>query len=63
MVLYCFLYYFVEIDVFEKKSFQDASWDDIGPIWSPKGLRDGGLLGAKLGSWGLKISSWEVLRS
>ena len=49
VVLYWFLYYFVEIDVFEKKWFQDASWDDLGPIWVAKGLQKGGLLGYKLG--------------
>ena len=56
------LYYFVEIDVFEKKSFQDASWVDLGPIWVAKGVVLGGLLGLKLGQEGLKISSCEVLR-
>ena len=49
VILYWFLYYFVEIDVFQKKSSQDVSWDDLGPIWPPKGAQDGGLLGPKLG--------------
>ena len=63
LILYWFLYYFVEIDVVEKITFQDPSWTDLGPIWAPKGLQDGGLLGPKLGQKRLKISSWEVLRS
>ena len=57
MIVYCFLYYFVEISVFQKKCSQDVSWDDLGPIWSPKRLQDGGLLVPKLGSGALKISS------
>ena len=46
---YWFFYYFVEIDVFEKKSSQDASWPDLGPIWVAKGGPRGGLSEAKLG--------------
>ena len=41
---YWFLYYFVEIDVFEKKWSQDASWDDLGSIWVAKGGPKGRLL-------------------
>ena len=59
----------MKIDVFEKIRSQDASWGDLGPIWVPKGVQDGGLLGPKLvglgaqdgasdgqvgGTWGLK---------
>ena len=40
----------MEIDVFEKKSFQDASWVDLGPIWVAKRGPRGGLLETKLGS-------------
>ena len=56
-------YYFVRNDVFEKIPFQDPSWTDLGPIWAPKGVQDGGLLGPKLGQGSLKIWSWVVLRS
>ena len=56
-------YYFVQNDVFEKIRLQDLSWTDLGPIWAPKGVQDGGLLGPKLGQRSLKMSSWEVLRS
>ena len=49
VILYWFLYYFVEIDVFQKMWSQDVSWDDLGSIWPPKGDQDGGLLGPKLG--------------
>ena len=49
VVLYWFLYYFVEIDVFEKKSFQDASWGDLGSIWVAAGVVLGALGGS---SWG-----------
>ena len=55
MVLYWFLYYFVEIDVFEKKSFQDASWVDLGPIWVAKGV--------VLGSLGCQVGGRKVSRS
>ena len=55
MVFYWFLYYFVEIDVFEKKGFQDPSWTDLGPIWVAKGLQKDGLLGHKLEHKGLQI--------
>ena len=57
LIFYWFLYCFVEIDLFEKKWSQDVSWDDLGPIWAPKGVQDGGLLGPKLGQGGLKIWS------
>ena len=43
VVFYWFLYYFVEIDVFEKMSLQDASWVDLGSIWVAKGVVLGGL--------------------
>ena len=56
-------YYFVQNDVFEKIRLQDLSWTDLGPIWAPKGVQDGSLLGPKLGQRSLKISSWEVLGS
>ena len=49
-------------DVFEKIRLQDLSWTDLGPIWAPKRVQDGSLLGPKLGQRSLKISSWEVLR-
>ena len=49
VVLYWFLYYLVEIDVFEKKMSQDLSWDDLGTIWVAKGLQKGRLWGHKLG--------------
>ena len=52
----------MEIDVVEKKSFQDTSWVDLGPIWVAKGGRLGKPWGIKLGLEGLKISSWEVLK-
>ena len=55
MVFYFCLYYFVEIDVFEKKGFQDPSWTDLEPIWVAKGLQKGGLLEHKLEYKGLKI--------
>ena len=42
-------YYFVNNDVFEKIRLQDLSWTDLGPIWEPKWVQDGGLWGAKLG--------------
>ena len=47
----------------KKIRLQDLSWIDLEPIWAPKGVQDGGLLGPKLGQRSLKISSWEVLRS
>ena len=47
---YWFLYYFVENDVFEKKSSQDPSWADLGSIWVAKGGPRGGLLETKVGS-------------
>ena len=56
-------YYFVQNNVFERIRLQDLSWTDLGPIWAPKGVQDGGLLGPKLGQRSLKMSSWEVLRS
>ena len=40
---YWFLHYFVEIDVFEKKSTQDTSWVDFGSIWVAEGVVLGGL--------------------
>ena len=40
----------MEINVFGKKSSQDASWADLGQIWVAKGHPRGGLLEAKLGS-------------
>ena len=50
MKFYWFLYYFVENDVFEKKSSQDTSWADLGPIWVAKRGPRRGLLETKLGS-------------
>ena len=47
MVLYWFLYYFVEIDVFEKKWFQEATWTDLGSIWVAKRLQNEGQGGSK----------------
>ena len=40
----------MEIDVFEEKSSQDASWPHLGTIWVAKGEPRGGLLEVKLGS-------------
>ena len=65
--LYWFLYYFVEIDVFEKRSSRDPSWTGLGPIWVAKRGPRGGLLEAKLASKRVrksdakKVWSWEVL--
>ena len=42
LIFYWFLYYFVEIDLFEQKSSQDLSWTDLGPIWVPKRVQNGG---------------------
>ena len=62
-----FLYYFVEIDVFEKQWSQDASWDDLGSIWAAKRVEKGGLCRPKLGqkregkTMRKKTSSWKVL--
>ena len=52
----------MKIDVLEKKSFQDASWVDLGPIWVAEGVVLGGLGESSWGYEGLKVWSWEVLR-
>ena len=40
MIFYWFLYYFVEIDVFDVKTvprrFGDEMWPKMAPNWSPK---------------------------
>jgi len=56
----------VEIGVFEKKSFQDASWVDLGSIWVAEGVVLGGLGGVKLGvrrSQGLVLGGLKALSS
>ena len=40
----------MEVGVFEKKSSQDLSWADLGPIWVAKRGPRRGLLETKLGS-------------
>ena len=47
IVLYWFVYYVVEIDVFETKWFQEATWTDLGSIWVAKRLQNGGQGGSK----------------
>ena len=47
VVLYWFLYYFVRNDVFDKIRCQEATWADLGSIWAPKRLQNGGRGGSK----------------
>ena len=43
----CVLNGFVKNHVFEKIRCQEATWDDLGPIWSAKGVQNGAQEGAE----------------
>ena len=60
VVLYWFLYYFVEIDVFEKNRLKTCLGPILGRFGSPRGVQDkafGDL------SWGTKVSRSGLGRS
>ena len=63
LILYWFLKLFVKIHFFQKLSFQEPSWAQLGPSWVDFGLPKRPMLAPQNGSKAIKKTTWKISRS